>query len=155
MSKFQRLSMKNKQKMWYSNLDKEVTKYALDEFSNKIPYTDMSGNPIYDAEGNPMYVEDGTKLVYSEPIPFKANIASELNELHARSYGVDQSSIYSEICIEKGRYPIKIGTLIWKNTEPIINDDGVVDEKSADYTVMGDMTEPLSADWYLLQRNNK
>lgn len=109
-----------------------------------------------DSEGNQIEIGTGTYAdFYGIPVEFKANISSSLNEVHAREYGVDQSSIYSEICCPKGYLPLDIGTLVWKNTEITYNDDGTPDKTTADYTVMGILDEYLDYDWYLLKRTNK
>lgn len=141
---------KNKQKM----------KYSLFIGSVPIYETDEEGNPIVDyvdEEGNVFYRETGQKeLQYGEPIPFFASISSELNELHARSFGVDQSSIYSTIVCKKGDLPFEYGVKIWKETPIKWKDEinKIPDADSADYTVTGVMTEYIHEDWFLLQRNN-
>ena len=86
---------------------------------------------------------------------FKASIKSKLNEMRAKEYGVDQSSIYSEIYCEKGKLPFEFGTKIWKNSEIawIDKENQIPDENSCDYTVKGILDEFLDYDFYLLERN--
>jgi hypothetical protein len=151
----QRLVKRNKQQMYYSLYNEERIKYTLDSNGDKIPVLNSNNEPMLDDEGNIIYMEDGKEVVYAEPVSFSANISSQLNELHARAYGVDQSSIYSEICVSKGALPLQYGSLIWRESKPQYTSEGLVDNKSADYTVTGLMTESLNADWYLLQRNTK
>lgn len=146
---------KNKQNMWYSLQNTKTVTYELDENGDPIQLLDIDGTPMYDEHGNPIYIVSGEVLGYSTPVEFKASISSELNELSARSYGVSQSNVYSQIACNKGEFPFEIGTLVWRETEPQYDDDGNVLPKSADYTIMGIMTENLHSDWYLLQRNTK
>ena len=140
---------KNKQRMFYSLYKSAEPIYEKDEYGN-IKYMEIDGVQVP--------IEVGTREPhYDTPIEFKANIHSELNEMHLKSYGVDQSSIYSEIVVEKGKLPLKIGTIIWRETEIIYEDEEQTTPKqsSADYTVVGIMTEGLNTDAYLLQRNSK
>ena len=139
----------NKQKMYYSLYKSAEPIYETDEDGN-IKYMEIDGVQVP--------IEVGTREPhYDTPIEFKANIYSELNEMHLKSYGVDQSSIYSEIIVEKGKLPLKIGTIIWRESEIIYEDEEQATPKqsSADYTVVGIMTEGLNTDAYLLQRNSK
>lgn len=143
-----RLARKNKQSMRYSLYKSSEPIYELDEDGN-IKYMEIDGVQVPIEVGT-------TEPHYDKPIPFKANIHSELNEMHLKSYGVDQSSIYSEIVVKKGKLPLKIGTIIWRESEIIYEDNEktIPKQSSADYTVVGIMTEGLSEDCYLLQRNS-
>lgn len=139
---------KNRQRMFYSLYKAEEEVYQTDKDGN-IEYMEIDGVQV------PISV--GTREAhYDTPVEFKANIHSELNEMHLKSYGVDQSSIYSEIIVEKGKLPLKIGTIIWRESEIIYEDEEQTTPKqsSADYTVKGVMTEALHEDYYLLQRNS-
>jgi hypothetical protein len=139
---------KNKQRMFYSLYKSAEPIYEKDEYGN-IKYMEIDGVQVP--------IEVGTREPhYDTPIEFKANIYSELNEMHLKSYGVDQSSIYSEIVVEKGKLPLKIGTIIWRESEIIYEDEEQTtpNQSSADYTVVGIMTEGLNTDAYLLQRNS-
>ena len=145
-----RMLTKNKQKMFYALYVESLVIYERDEDGNLIiDYVDENGKEWYREQGS---FDD----VYSKPIEFMGNISSKLNELHARAYGVDSSSIYSEICVKKGSVPLKYNAKIWRENEIVWIDEelGIPDESSADYTVKGIMTEGLTEDWYLLQRNN-
>lgn len=132
--------------------------YSLYGATIPVYQRDDDGNIIYDnIFGVQVPIETGTyEITYGKPIPFKANIHSELNEMHLKSYGVDQSSIYSEIVVKKGELPLKIGTIIWRESEIVYEDNEktIPKQSSADYTVVGIMTEGLSEDCYLLQRNS-
>ena len=139
---------KNKQKMYYSLYSTASEVYEQEGTSVKT---------IVDQEtGETIPVEVGTlKPVYAPPVEFKANITSNLNKLHIEAYGVDQSAIYSEIMVQKGLVPLKIGTIIWRES-PIVWEDEenrIPYQPSSDYTVMGLLTEYQHYDFFLLQRN--
>ena len=139
---------KNRQRMFYSLYKSAEPIFEKDEYGN-IKYMEIDGVQVP--------IEVGTREPhYDTPIEFKANIHSELNEMHLKAYGVDQSSIYSKIIVEKGKLPLKIGTIIWRESEIIYEDEEPTNPKqsSADYTVVGIMTEGLNTDAYLLQRNS-
>ena len=139
---------KNKQKMYYSlyNAASEV----YDETGSSVRY-------IFDEEiGTSIPVEIGTqKAEYYPPVEFSANITSNLNEMHIRAYGVDQSSIYSKLVTEKGQLPLKVGAIIWRESpiQWVDKEKHIPNQKSADYTVVGLLTEYQHNDFYLLQRN--
>ena len=141
---------KNKQKMYYSLFKDSEIEYALDDDGNKI----IDG---YYSDGYPIYREIGTKnSFYDTPVQFKAIIRGKLNEMHAKEYGVDQSSVYMEICCLKGYLPLEYGSRIWKDS-PIQWEDElnqIPDENSADYIVVGSLKEALNYDFFLLRRNN-
>ena len=171
-----RMARINKQNMYYSLYSGTVPVYETDE----------EGFPItINVDGEEVPVETGTQEArYEMPIAFRANISSELNEMHMKAWGVDQSSIYSEIVCRKDYLPLEVGAIIWR-TSPITYDDlpneAVVEENgnyigvsddgkdvtlisdsgrriphqaSSDYTVVGIRTEGLTEDWYLLQKNS-
>ena len=142
-----RQTKRDKQNMYYSNFAGTQKEYERDS----------DGNIVYvDVEGQLVPVETGIVTeVYDTPIPFKASISSNLNEMHIKSWGVDQSSIYSEICCRKGYLKLKIGTIIWRTSEVEMEDDGIhAKASSSDYTVCGIMDEDLYSDFYLLKRNS-
>ena len=145
-----RVVNRNKQRMYYS----------LYKSTEVLYQRDSDGNIIYiDVDGEPVPKEIGTSEAhYDTPVEFFACISSELNELHMRSYGVDQSAIYSKLAVPKGLLPVEkmIGAIIWRTSEIIYEDDEqkVPRQSSADYTVVGRMDEPLHEDWYLLQRSS-
>ena len=141
---------KNKQNMFYSLFTESTTVYAKDDEGNLI----IDG---YFTDGSPIYREVGTQAPhYDTPVKFRANISGNLNEMHAKQYGVDQSSIYAEISCPKGYLPFVYGTKVWKNT-PIVWEDEekqIPSKDSADYTVVGILDEFINYDFFLLQRNN-
>lgn len=138
---------RDKQKMYYSLAGQSTVEYERDD-NGDIVYVEVDGQMIPVPTGE-------MKAHFTEPIEFKASISSQLNEMHIKSYGVDASSIYSELCCTKGYLPIKVGTLIWRES-PIEWEDEINRiplGSSADYTVKGIMTEGLTEDFFLLQRN--
>ena len=139
---------KNKQRMYYS-----LYKAAEEVYEEE----GTSVRTIIDEEtGQEIPVEVGTqKAVYLPPVEFFANITSNLNEMHIKAYGVDQSSIYSRIIAEKGQLPLKVGSMIWRESDIEWDDKlrRIPKQASADYVVVGLMTEYQHADFYLLQRN--
>lgn len=145
-----RTNKRLKQKMKYSLFLGEQPVYERDEYGN-IKYIEVDGEQIPVDTGE-------TAPQFSEPTEFEASISSKLNEMQAKEYGVDQSSIYSEICLSKQEFPTKFkyGTLIWKDSEVVWKDEimKIPDETSADYKVVGVLDEFQHFDRYLLQRLN-
>lgn len=138
---------RDKQNMYYSLAGVSTVEYEKDEDGN-IVYIEIDGEQVPIPTGE-------TEPHFGEPVKFKASISSNLNEMHIKSYGVDGSSIYSEICCKKGYLPLKVGSLIWRESEIKWEDETnrIPLGSSADYTVKGLMTEGLTEDFYLLQRN--
>ena len=137
-----RMLNKNTQKMYYANQDRVVPIYEY--------YEDEDGNLIPLDTGE-------TKLVYGEPIEFKANISNKLNEVKWAEYGIDESTNYAQIVASKGSIPLKVGTIIWKKSEIGYEDvdNEIVDENTSDYVVKGVADEGLTEDWYLLKKRVK
>lgn len=139
---------KNKQKMWYS----------LQNGKSPVYETDASGQVIYytDEDGNRFPLKTGEKTIgYTEPVAFQANINNKLTEAKWQEYGIDKSTNYSQIVIEKGKIPIKEGDVVWKNNEVQFIEDvdqKIVNAKSADYIVRGVANEGLNFDLFLLQK---
>lgn len=140
----------NKQSMKYSLQGEIVPIYETDENGNIIYYTDSDGNKI------PMETGEYT-TGYSQPVPFFANISNKLNEVVWQDYGVDNSTEYAQLIVSKDELPLKVGSVIWKKSEVGYKDDEntIVDETTADYTVKGIADEGMSEDLFLLQRNVK
>lgn len=139
---------KNEQRMLYSLYLESETVYETDDDGNIIYYTDREGNkyPIEIGSAEPHY---------STPVEFYASIKGTLNEAQVKEYGLDQSSIYSQITASKNAIPIVKGSYIWKESEVIYDDEGYPDVTSADYKVVGVLDESLSVDLYLLNRISK
>ena len=133
---------KNKQRLFYANQDRIAPIYEYYE----------------DEEGNLIPLDTGeTKLVYGEPIEFKANISNKLNEVKWAEYGIDESTNYAQIVASKGSIPLKVGTIIWKKSEIGYEDvdNEIVDENTSDYVVKGVADEGLTEDWYLIKKRVK
>lgn len=132
--------------MKYAKLNTKVKEY---EFNSDGTVKTI----LIDGEETPVFTGSYVKT-YSDAIGFKANISSTLNKLQAEAWGVSQSNIYSQINCKKGYLPLEIGDKVWRTNEVKQSAYGTPDGSSADYTVMGIMTEGISEDWYLLQRND-
>ena len=122
-----RTPRKVKQKMFYSIRNGSTETYARDE----------NGNIIYDIKGGVKIprITGETISTYSEPIEFYNSISGNLTEDEMRAFGSEKIG-NAKMTYHKGEFPFITGTLIWKNTVPVIA-DGVVDEESADYIVLG------------------
>ena len=141
-----------------ARINKQNMFYSLFGGTKPVYERDSDGNIIYiEVDGEQVPVEAGTQEAeYGTPVPFEANIDSQLNEMHIRAWGVDQSSIYSEIVCQKGYLPLEIGAIIWRTSEIEWEDleQTIPHQASADYTVVGIRTEGLTEDWFLLQKNS-
>ena len=127
----------NKQAMKYSLQGQTVTIYERDDDGNILYYTDNDGEPYLDDEGNkiPKVLEE--KTGFSEPVDFKANIAFSGGEAQSKEYGFDTADFDAILLTDKGMYPLKKGDLIWLDSKPTYTSDSLVDETSADFTIVG------------------
>lgn len=102
-----------------------------------------------DANGNIMYrtMPDGTSVpikagesvpTYETPTEFYNSISGTLTEDEMMAFG-NQTKGIAKITYLNDEYPFVPGTLIWKNST-VEYISGVVNEKSADYRVMGVLT---------------
>lgn len=141
-----RLLRKNMQQMKYSLQDGRVPIYERDE-NGDIVYIEVDGEKIPVETGE---YETG----YSAPVDFMGNINNKLAEVLIKNFGIDDTTNYAQIVVEKDALPIKNGSVIWKKSEVKYKDESktIVDEKSADYLVKGVADEGQSEDLYLLQR---
>lgn len=119
----------NKQKLYYALLDNVVPIYETDDDGNIIYYEDEEGNKI------PLETGD-TKITYSKPIDFYGNIAMSGGELETQEFGLNLADYEAILVLGKNTLPITETSLIWQNTEPRFNNDGTVDENSADYKIV-------------------
>ena len=127
-----RTARRSKQIMYYSNFHKSESIYLTDENGN-IVYRTMP-------DGEKIAVRDGeTKEGYDEPTEFMNTISGSLTEDELMAFGSEARAV-AKITYHKGEYPVRIGTLIWKDSE-VKYIDNEVDENSADYRVMGILDE--------------
>ena len=107
------------------------------------------GEPIYerDADGNIIcdQMPDGEEVPriiglaskgYGKPTEFENSITGELTEEEMRAFGNEPQNM-AKMTYSKGLFPFVIGTLVWKESEIKYNEDGTIDENSADYRVIG------------------
>lgn len=149
----------NKQKMHYAKQGQSIIIYEKDE-NGDIIYAGYKGSdgifiPYLDDDGNKIPKIKKEVIGYFEPIEFFANISNKLNEVLAKDFGIDDSTNYAQITVEKGYLDLKAGDRIWKKSEIEYTEDEIIDENTSDYIVMGVADEGLSVDLYLLQRNVK
>lgn len=124
---------KNKVEMYYSLYGEEVPIYDY--------YTDNEGNKIPIDTGE-------TKVSYSQPVKFFGNINESQGESEAMAFGVSIAD-YNAVLVAD-MLPIDETSIIWKETEPKINEDGTVDEHSADYRITK-VASTLNEKKYLLK----
>ena len=134
---------KNKQKMYYALQDKEIPVYELDDDGN-IKYMEIDGVMV------PIETGD-TKLVYNLPVEFNGNIAMSGGESQAAEFGLNLADYSAVLVMDKGEIPITETSLIWYESEPEINDDGTVNQFSADYTVVK-LSPSINSDRYALKK---
>ena len=117
---------KNKQKLWYSTYADQIIIYERDE-NGEIVYDEIDGE-LY-----PRIIAE--KAGYNNPVSFYANISAAKGSSDSEVFGV--SLDYTKtISTSDMSLPISETSLIWFETEPVIKDDGTVDESSADYAVV-------------------
>ena len=127
---------RNKQKMYYALYGKEVPIYDY--------YTDSEGNKIPLETGE-------TKIVYENPVEFLGNISLSGGESEAVEFGLNLADYEAILVVAKNTLPIDETSRIWHNTEPTYNEDGTVNELSADYTVVK-VSPSLNVDKFVLKK---
>ena len=131
-----RMARVNKQKMHYALYGKEVPIYDY--------YTDSEGNKIPLDTGE-------TKITYENPVEFFGNIALSGGESEAVEFGLNLADYEAVLVMTKNTLPIDETSRIWHNTEPTYNEDGTVNEVSADYTVVK-VSPSLNVDKFVLKK---
>nr|DAX01593.1 MAG TPA: hypothetical protein [Bacteriophage sp.] len=121
----------NKQSMKYSQQGARITIYERDDDGNIKYYIDSDGNKI------PLIAEE--KVGFSKPVNFRANIAFSGGEAKTEEFGFDAADYDAIMLTDKNEFPLKKGDLIWLDSEVtyIDEDTEIVDETSADFTVVG------------------
>lgn len=116
----------NMQRLHYSLYSEQITIYEKDS----------DGNIIYDEIDGELYPRIiAERAGYSEPVEFYANISAAKGSSDSEVFGVtlDYTKTISTTDMS---LPISETSLIWFETTPIMNEDGTVDESSADYAVV-------------------
>ena len=131
-----RMARVNKQKMHYALYGKEVPIYDY--------YTDNEGNKIPLDTGE-------TKITYENPVEFFGNIALSGGESEAVEFGLNLADYEAVLVMTKNTLPIDETSRIWHNTEPTYNEDGTVNESSADYKV-AKVSPSLNVDKFVLKK---
>lgn len=167
---------KNNQNLKYAYQIGEVEQYETDEQGNikyVVSYVDDNGNVYYetDINGNRIPITTGEKeIIYCEPVSFQANISEQTGgDAQALPNGISTQDYEATILYQKGAFPLKEGTLIWKG-EPeyeyngeavtITLDDGttvtqkIVKETSADYRIIK-LSDSLNYTLAILKAMNK
>lgn len=131
-----RMLNRNKQKMYYALYGKEVPIYEY----------------YIDSDGNEIPLETGeTKIVYENPIEFLGNISLSGGESEAVEFGLNLADYEAILVVAKNTLPINETSRIWHNTEPTYNEDGTVNESSADYKV-AKVSSSLNVDKFVLKK---
>lgn len=116
--------------------------YALLTGKEPIYERDKDGNIVYKiVAGEKIPKTTGEKRdIYSKPITFYNSISGQLTEDELQAFGTQNNAI-AKMTYHREQYPFRTGTLIWKTSEVQYLDDGTPDPTSADYRVIGIMTE--------------
>lgn len=123
-----RTARRVKQKMYYSLYQTQTETYERDADGNII-YDIIAGELVPRTTGEPI-------PTFGTPVEFFNSISGELTEDEMRAFGSEKLG-NAKMTYHKNEFPFVSGTLIWKNTEPVVSKSGVVDEDSADYIVLG------------------
>nr|DAT75701.1 MAG TPA: hypothetical protein [Bacteriophage sp.] len=144
----------NMQPMKYALQGQEVAIYERDEDGNILYYTDSDGNPYLDDNGNkiPKVLEE--KIGFSEPVDFKASISFSGGEAQTKEYGFNTADFDAVLLTDREKYPLQKGDLIWLNNKPTYTDEGLIDETTADFTVVG-VKPALKSTKYMLKATVK
>lgn len=127
-----RIPRKIKQPLVYALLKGKEPTYERDDEGN-IVYRIMGGKKIPKETGEPRYV-------YSQPITFYNTISGELSEDELQAFGTQKNAV-AKMTYKREQYPFRTGTLVWKTSEVKFLEDNTPDPTSADYRVVGVMTE--------------
>ena len=131
-----RMLNRNKQKMYYALYGKEVPIYEY----------------YIDSDGNEIPLETGeTKIVYENPVEFLGNISLSGGESEAVEFGLNLADYEAILVVAKNTLPINETSRIWHNTEPTYNEDGTINESSADYKVVK-VSPSLNVDKFVLRK---
>ena len=118
----------NKQAMKYALQGQTITFYEKDEDGNLKFYETEDGEKIY-------YTHE--EIGFSEPVDFRANISFDGGEAQNKEYGFNVADFDAVLLTDRGEYPFKKGDVIWLDSEPTKDENGLVDSTSADFTIVG------------------
>lgn len=118
----------NKQAMKYALQGQTITVYEKDEDGNLKFYETEDGEKIY-------YTHE--EIGFSEPVDFRANISFDGGEAQSKEYGFNTADFDTVLLTDRGEYPFKKGDVIWLDSEPTKDENGLVDSTSADFTIVG------------------
>lgn len=133
---------KNQKNLWYSTYADQITEY----------YRDSGGNIIYDEiDGEQIPRIKNERAGYNKPVSFYANISMSGGEANQAEYGYDLGSYEAVLVTTDKTLPLDELSLIWHTTEPVVGSDGIVDESTADYSVIA-VKPSLNSVKYLLKK---
>lgn len=135
---------KNRQLLWYSTYADQITIYERDE-NGKIVYVD-------EEKTIPKIISE--RAGYNKPVSFYANISMSGGEANQAEYGFDTGSYEAVLVTTDKSLPIDELSLIWHTTEPVVSADGVVDESTADYSIIA-VKPSINSVKYLLKKRAK
>lgn len=115
-------------------------RYSLNIGVEEIYQRDSEGNIKYiiiNGVQTPMSTGE-KKVLYSLPEAFSASLAMAGGEKEAREFGLSLNDYTATITYLKGSLPITETSIIWAESEVgyIDEEHTIVDEKTADYTVV-------------------
>jgi hypothetical protein len=67
----------------------------------------------------------------------RANISFDGGEAQNKEYGFNVADFDAVLLTDRGEYPFKKGDVIWLDSEPTKDENGLVDSTSADFTIVG------------------
>lgn len=121
----------NKQNLYYALVEGIFPVYELDENGNRIiDYVDEDGNKYYRETGE-------KEIVYSKPVPFKANISMSSGEAYTQEFGIDISQYDAVLVMDKDKVPIDETSILWHESQIKYKDASEThpDPFSADFKV--------------------
>lgn len=139
---------KNKRTLYCALYRESEPIYKLDENGNRIvAFIDDSTDPpttYYEEIGQD---KDG----YYKPIKFFGNIVFSGGETNTVEYGISTERYEATLVTNRGQVPITETSLVWFETEPIVDERGYALPESADYTVVK-VNHSLNSDRYILSK---
>lgn len=120
------------------DINKQAMKYALQGQTVIVYEKDEDGNPkFYETEDGEKIYYTHEEIGFSEPADFWANISFDGGEAQNKEYGFNVADFDAVLLTDRGEYPFKKGDVIWLDSEPTKDENGLVDSTSADFTIVG------------------